>query len=78
MSIFYPIQLLANWLTYSVFNIVQKTLLAEAMNYFIFDTLKIFILLAVIIFTVSIIRSYLPPEKIRAILSHKNKYVGNV
>jgi uncharacterized protein len=32
----------------------------------------------VIIFIVSILRSYLPPEKIRAILSHKNKFVGNI
>jgi len=78
MDIFYPIQLLADWLTYAVFNIAPKTLLAGAVNFFIFDTVKIFILLSVIIFVVSIIRSYLPPEKIRLILSHKNKYVGNV
>ena len=75
---FYPIQLLADWLTYTVFRIAPKTLLGGAVNFFIFDTIKIFILLFVIIFAVSIIRSYLPPEKIRAILSRKNKYVGNV
>lgn len=78
MSIFYPVQLLADWLTYIVFRITPKTLLGDAVNFFIFDTIKIFILLSVIIFIVSIIRSYLPPEKIRTILSHKNKYVGNV
>ncbi len=78
MNIFYLVQLLADWLTYTVFNIVPKTLLADTVNFFIYDTIKIFILLSVIIFTVSIIRSYLPPEKIRAILSHKNKYVGNI
>lgn len=78
MNIFYPIQLFADWLTYAVFGIVPKTLLAGAVNFFIFDTIKIFILLSVIIFAVSIIRSYLPPEKIRFILSRKNKYVGNV
>lgn len=78
MNIFYPIQLLADWLTYTVFRIAPKTLLAGAVNFFIFDTIKILILLSVIIFVVSVIRSYLPPEKIRAILSHKNKYVGNI
>ncbi len=78
MSIFYPVQLLADWLTYSVFGIVPKTLLASAVNFFIFDTIKIFILLTVIIFAVSIIRSYLPPEKIRKVLAHKNQYVGNL
>jgi hypothetical protein len=78
MNIFYPIQLLANWLTYTVFEFAPKTLQGNAVNFFIFDTIKIFILLSVIIFFVSIIRSYLPPEKIRLILSHKNKYVGNI
>jgi len=78
MDIFYPIQLLADWLTYGVFGIAPKTLLAGAVNFFIFDTIKIFILLSVIIFIVSIIRSYLSPEKIRYILTRKNKYTGNV
>lgn len=78
MNIFYPIQLLADWLTYSVFNITPKTLLAGAVNFFILDTIKIFILLTVIIFVVSIIRSYLPPEKIRKVLSHKKGFIGNI
>jgi uncharacterized membrane protein YraQ (UPF0718 family) len=75
---FYPIQLLADWLTYVVIRIAPKTFLGDAVNFFIFDTIKILILLFVIIFVVSIIRSYLPPEKIRAILSRKNKFVGNI
>lgn len=78
MDIFYPIQLFANWLTYTVFDLVPNTLLAGAINFFIFDTIKIYILLSVIIFLVSIVRSYLPPEKIRTILSHKNNYTGNI
>lgn len=78
MDIFYPVQIFADWLTYNIFGIAQKTLLASAVNFFIFDTIKIFILMSVIIFIVSIIRSFLPPEKIRYILSHKNKYTGNI
>ncbi|MFA5872149.1 MAG: permease [Parcubacteria group bacterium] len=78
MDIFYPVQLFADWLTYSAFGIAQKTVLATTVNFFIFDTIKIFLLLAVIIFVVSIIRSFLPPEKIRIILSSEKKYFGNV
>lgn len=77
MSIFYPVQLFADWLTYSVFDVAKETLLASAVNFFIFDTIKILILLAIIIFIVSIIRSFLPPEKIRTILSSEKKYFGN-
>lgn len=78
MSMFYPIQLFADWLTYSVFNIAKETFLASAVNFFIFDTIKILLLLTVIIFAVSMVRSFLPPEKIRSILSHEKKYIGNV
>lgn len=75
---FYPLQLLADWLTYSVFGITPKTLLAGAINFFIFDTLKIIILLVVIIFIVSFIRTYLPPERVRLFLAKKNKLTGHV
>lgn len=77
MDIFYPIKIFADWITYFILGLAPKTIFAEAVNFFIFDTIKIFILLAVIIFIVSIIRSFLPPEKIRNILSRKNKYLGN-
>ncbi|HPS21735.1 MAG TPA: permease [Candidatus Paceibacterota bacterium] len=78
MSIFYPVKLLADWLTYKILDFTPDTLPANAVNFFIYDVVKIFILLAVIIFVVSIVRSYLPPEKVRAILSRKNKYSGNI
>lgn len=77
-SIFYPIQLFSDWATYSLFNIAKNTLLAGAVNFFIFETIKIFILLAVIIYIISFIRTYLPPEKVRAILSRKNEFSGNI
>lgn len=78
MNIFYPIQIFADFLTYKLLDISKESILGSAINFFIYDTIKIFVLLSVIIFIVSIIRSYLPPEKIRVILSYKNKYVGNV
>jgi len=75
---FYPVQIFSDWFVYSVLGLNPDILFAEVINFFIYDTIKIFILLALIIFIVSVIRSYLPPEKIRSILSRKNKYLGNV
>lgn len=77
MDIFYPIKIFADWISYAVFGLAPKTIFGEAINFFIYDTIKIFILLSVIIFAVSIIRSFLPPEKIRNILSRKNKFFGH-
>jgi len=71
------IKLFADWLVFTIFNMQPKTLLSDAVNFFVYDTLKIFFLLIVIIFSVSLLRSFFPTEKIRAILSRKNKYVGN-
>jgi len=53
-------------------------MLKEAINFFIYDTTKIFILLVVIVFFVSVVRSFLPPEKIKNILSCRGKYIGNI
>ena len=78
MNIFYPIAIFADWLTFSVFRISAGTFLASAVSFFVFDTIKIILLLVVVIFLVSLIRSFLPPEKIRNILSHEKKYVGNI
>ncbi len=75
---FYPFQLFSDWLTYSVFGISQGTLLAQAVNFFIFDTLKIFVLLFVVIFVVSFIRTYLPPKRVRLFLAKKNKFTAHI
>ncbi|MFA6160612.1 MAG: permease [Patescibacteria group bacterium] len=77
MSIFAPIQWFADWITYGVFHITEKTLLADAVDFFIFDTIKIFLLLSVIIFVVSYLRTYLPPEKVRHYLADKNSYFAS-
>jgi uncharacterized membrane protein YraQ (UPF0718 family) len=48
------------------------------LNFFIYDTLKIFLLLTAIIYMVAIIRTSFPPERTKRMLSHKREYVGNV
>jgi hypothetical protein len=68
----------ADWLTFSLLGLDPQSVLAEAVNFFVFDTIKILILLTVIIFTVSIIRSFLPAEKVRDILSRRGKYTGHI
>ncbi len=67
-----------DWLVYDVFKMRQGALFSEALNFFLYDIVKIFFLLTVIIFVVAIIRTFFSPEKTRAILSHKQGYWGNV
>lgn len=69
MDIFAPIQWFADWLVYSIFNVARGTSLGNTVNFFVYDTIKILLLLAAIIFVVSLIRSYFPPEKTKKFLS---------
>lgn len=67
-----------DWVVYGVLKMRQGSLFSESLNFFLYDMIKIFFLLAVIIFVVAIIRTFFSPEKTRAILSHKQGYLGNV
>jgi hypothetical protein len=75
---FAPFFALADFIVYRLLQLDPQALLATSLHFFIYDTLKIFTLLATIIFAVAIIRSYFPPERTRRILAHKREYVGNV
>lgn len=74
---FKPVEIFAEWLVYAVLKLTPDSHGAESLEFFVYDTIKIFILLAVIIFAISVIRTYISPQKIKAILSGKKKIVGN-
>jgi uncharacterized membrane protein YraQ (UPF0718 family) len=57
--------------------IQPETKLGDALNFFFYDTMKVFFLLIVIVFGVAIIRSFFPPERSRKLLGHRREYVGN-
>jgi hypothetical protein len=65
-------------MVYDLFGMARDTRLSGALEFFIYDTIKIFLLLSVIIFAVSVIRSYFPPERTKRILSHKREFIGNI
>ena len=75
---FKPVQLLADWLVYGVLGLGRETLAGSSVNFFVFDTIKIFLLLACIIFAVSIIRTFLPPSRIREIILKKSRFSGHL
>lgn len=59
---------------YDTLGMTQGKHLAEALNFFIYDSIKILILLFVIIFFMGIVNSYFPIEKVRNFLSRKKLY----
>lgn len=69
---------LANWIVYGVFHMHPGNRLTDALQFFIADTSKIFLMLVLIIYVVSYIRSYFPPERAKKILGHKREFLGNI
>lgn len=65
--------ILINW-----FNIDQTSLLFKSLSFFIYDVIKIFILLSVLIYVSSYIQSYFTPEKTKKILSNIKGIKANI
>lgn len=71
---------ITNWLVYGVMGFSKTNHWASALQFFLFDTVKIFILLSLIIMAITYIRSYFPPEKTRAILAKRKggTFIGHI
>ncbi len=69
------LQHFADWLIYSVFNIGADTHLGTALNFFVYDTIKILILLFIIVFLMGVINAYFPIERLKGYLN-RNKLYG--
>ncbi|TXI35367.1 MAG: permease [Aquipseudomonas alcaligenes] len=74
-----------NWLSELVRLLVEKVFgldmasrLGGSLHFFIYDVIKIFILLSVLIFVISWVQSYFPPERTRRILGGMRGFRANL
>jgi uncharacterized membrane protein YraQ (UPF0718 family) len=72
------LQLFADWLTYTIFGLVPTTPLASSVDFFVYDTIKVTLMLAVIVFAVGIVRTYITPQKVKKWVGGRTEGVGNV
>lgn len=74
MDIFDPIQQFANIATHSWLGLSPATYWADTINFFIYDVIKIGILLWIINYFMAITRHYFPMTKVQTILSKRRWY----
>lgn len=72
------IQAFADRFTYSVIGLGQGTPAGSSVNFFIYDTIKVTLLLAVIVFLVAIVRSFITPQKVKKWITGRTEGAGNV
>ncbi len=65
-----------DYLTLEIFGLTGR--INETVNFFIYDTIKIWFLLITIIFVVSYLRTHFNTEYVRAYLQGKSEFTGNV
>jgi hypothetical protein len=73
MDLFYWIQVIADAVT-SWLQLAKDSYLGSAINFFVYDTIKIGLLLVAINYVMAIVRFYFPMEKVRDILTKRRWY----
>jgi hypothetical protein len=72
------LQMFADWVTYTLLKLAPGSSIASAVNFFIYDSIKVTLLLAVIVFFVAIVRTFITPPKVKKWLGGKHEGLGNV
>ena len=69
---------LVETLVVKVFGLSMSNRLGASIHFFIYDVVKIFILLSALIFVISYIQSFFPPERTKRILGNFNGITANI
>lgn len=68
----------SKWLTSSILHLSLRSHLGSAIQFFVFETPKVLLLLLLVVFAVGIVRSFFTPQHTRAILAGKSESLGNM
>ena len=68
----------SKYFTYSLLSLSVDSHLGSAIEFFVYDTPKVLMLLTLVVFGVGIIRSFFTPDRTRKILAGKRESLGNV
>ena len=67
----------ATWLSQDVLKLGDSRF-ASALEFFIYDTVKVMLLLTIVVFGVGMVRSFFSPQRTRALLHGRREATGNV
>lgn len=66
------------FVTYSLFHIASGSRLGSTIEFFLFDTPKIFMLLILVVYAVGLLRSFILSGKVNNFLRNNKSFVGNI
>jgi len=72
-----PLQQFSEWAVYDILGLAEESKLGTTLDFFIYDSIKIMLLLFFMIFIMGILRTYISQERIRKALSEKVPVLPN-
>lgn len=78
LALYTTLQPAAFWVTYSLLSLQPGSALGSAVEFFVFESPKVLLLLVLVVFGVGIVRSFFTPERTRQLLAGRSESVGNV
>jgi uncharacterized membrane protein YraQ (UPF0718 family) len=76
--VYSELQTAATWFTFVVLGLSPRTELASAVEFFLYETPKVLMLLVLVVFGVGIVRSFFTPERTQRVLAGKHEASGAV
>jgi uncharacterized membrane protein YraQ (UPF0718 family) len=76
--IYSNIQPIADWVTFSLLGLSRDSRLGESLNFFVYDVPKILLLLAGMIFLITLLQTFIDVARVRAIVEKRGEGVGNL
>ena len=65
-------------MVYSLFNFDSAAKIGSSVNFFVYDTIKIYLLVLIVIAVIAFIRTFLPPHKLKKAFGKQKFGVGNI
>jgi len=77
--IFYNnLQPIADWITFGLLRFEPDTQLGASVNFFVYDVPKLLLLLTGMIFLITLLQTFVSPEKVKGLVSRRREGVGNL
>ncbi len=77
-AVYWSLEPFSRWFAFHLLGLDESSRLGSAVQFFIYDTPKVLLLLVLIVFFVGIIRTFFTPQTTRRILAGKRESAGNV
>lgn len=78
LTVYLQLQAVSHWLTFELIGLEPGTHLGDAIQFFIYDTPKVLMLLTLVVFLIGVARSYVTVEWTRKFLAGRRETAGNV